>query len=279
MKSFFLFAVSALVLGANAAGWRNIDEDDYIAGAQISSPIKLTGRVVLVDVWGVNCPPCRALLPTLQQMWENFGLPANKPFIVLGSHRQERNDERVKALVKKAGVTYPVYQGAGIAEGEPRSSSIPFFYVINHNGKLIYKGHDIHIAQECVITALGEAGPLSETGKPTLTGGVKFVHYKQLEGRLELGKPIKNIVKKLELDANGKDALKADEAKKILGAIERGLEMTKEEIDFQKTRNPREAIRLIKKMKTTWPEEAEAAYKAELPALIAAAKKQMKNAE
>lgn len=269
MKNFVFAAVAAFALAANAVEWRNIGEADYIAGAQISSPEKLMNRVVLVDVWGINCPPCRALLPKLQEMWSNFGLPANKPFIVLGSHRQGRDDERIKALVKKAGVTYPVYQGAAITENEPSSGgSIPFMYVLNHRGKVVYKGHDIHMAQEAVITAIGEVGRL-----PSLTDGVYFVKFKNMESQLVLGKPIKNLVKRLESDANSKDPQTADEAQKILKAIKRGLANTKAEIDFQKEFNPREAVRLIKLMKVTWPDEAEAAYKAELPAIIAAAKK------
>ena len=262
-------AAAALVFVANAVEWRGIGEDDHIAGVKISSAEKLKGRVVLVDVWGVNCPPCRALLPQLQEMWMNFGLPANKPFIVLGSHRQERSDTRIKALVEKAGVTYPVYQGAGIVENEPSGGgTLPFMYVLDHRGKVVYKGRDIRAAQEVAITAIGNVGRL-----PSLTEGVYFVWYKNLESQLVLGKPIGNIVKQLEREANSVGD-KPDEARKILAAIKRGLANTKAEIDFQKDYNPREAVRLIKLMKVTWPEEAAAAYKAELPSIIAAAKKQ-----
>lgn len=272
MKGIVLAVAAMFAAAASAVEWHNIGEEDYIAGVQISSPEKLMNRVVLVDVWGINCPPCRALLPTIQQMWENFGLPANKPFVVVGSHRQGRDDERVKALVKKVGITYPVYQGAGIIEGEPSSGgAIPFLYVLNHRGKVVYKGRDIHAAQEVVINAIGEVGRL-----PSLTEGVYFVKFKNMESQLVLGKPIKNLVRRLEDAAGSKDSQTADEAKKILSAIKRGLATTKAEIDFQKTFNPREAVRLIKLMKVTWPEEAEAAYKAELPSIIAAAKKKKK---
>ncbi len=252
-----------------AAEWRNIGDGDYVAGAKISSPEKLCNRVVIVDVWGVNCPPCRALLPTLQKIWENYGLPADKPLVVLGSHRQARDDERVKALVAKAGVTYPVYQGAGLAKDEPSGGGVlPFVYVLNHRGKVVYKGRDVLEAQEAAITALGDVGRL-----PSLTDGVRFTRFKNLEGQLALGRPVKTITGKLKAVAAGKDAQAAAEARAILDGIERGLAATKEEIDMLKTCEPREALRLIKLMKVTWPEEAEAAYKAEVPALISAAKK------
>lgn len=257
---------------AAAVEWRNIGDEDFIAGVKISSPEKLQGRVVIVDVWGVNCPPCRALLPELQKIWQNFGLPANKPLVVLGSHRQERADARVKALVKKAKVTYPIYQGAHMAEGEPSSGgAIPFLYVLNHRGQVVYKGREIRSAQEAAINALGEVGHL-----PSLTDGVYFTRFKEMERQLVLGKPIKPMVRRLEAAAESKDDQAADEAKRILRGIRRGLANTKAEINYQMTVDPKEALRLIKLMKITWPEEAEAAYKADVPKLIAEAKKKSK---
>ena len=41
----------------------------------------LCGKVVLVDRWGFRCPPCRALLPRVEEIWQSF---KTKPFVVLG---------------------------------------------------------------------------------------------------------------------------------------------------------------------------------------------------
>ena len=54
-----MVVLSAVALGAE---WRNLTEDNYYSGPKITAD-DLVGKVVLVDEWGINCPPCRALLP------------------------------------------------------------------------------------------------------------------------------------------------------------------------------------------------------------------------
>ncbi len=271
MKKAIMIAAAAFAVCAHGVvEWRNVDEDAHIAGAVISSPKKLLNRVVLVDIWGKDCPPCRALLPSMQAMWENFGLPAGKPFIVIGSHRQERNDAAIRRIVEKAGVTYPVYQAAKIAEGEPSGDGrLPFMYVLDHRGKVIYRGRDARQAQETVINALAKAGK-----PPSLTGNAYLVKYRHLEERLEFGKPIADIVKRLKADAAGKNAEAAAEAQRLLASIEQARREVKEEIEFQKQVSPKDAVRLIKQMKVTWPEDA-LEYKAGFGELVRAARAQV----
>ena len=59
-----MVVLSAVALGAE---WRNLTEDNYYSGPKITAD-DLVGKVVLVDEWGINCPPCRALLPFMQKM-------------------------------------------------------------------------------------------------------------------------------------------------------------------------------------------------------------------
>lgn len=270
MKSLIKFA-AALTLFAGyqalAAGWKGISEEDYIAGPHIKSPASLVGKVVLVDEWGYRCPPCRALLPRLEQIWESF---RNQPFVLIGSHRQGRNEEAVKELVEKNDIHYPIYQGAGLAEGEPdNGGGIPFLYVVNHRGKIVYSGRSERDATEAIVNALGEVGKL-----PSMTEGVNLIKFKSVEKNLVIGKPVKNIVAKLEAASKSKNASVAEEASALLTAIDKARGELQEEIDYVKDCDAKEALRLIKLMKATWPKEAEEAYKAQVPALLAKAKEQ-----
>ncbi|MBO6167508.1 MAG: TlpA family protein disulfide reductase [Kiritimatiellae bacterium] len=261
-----VFALAAY--GARAVEWVNVDESAWLGGVKITSPEKLSGRVVLVDEWGYRCPPCKALLPRMQELWKNFGLPSGKPFIVLGSHRQQRNEAAIKALIEKHDLTYPIYQGAGIAKGEPdNGGAIPFLYVLDHRGKVIYKGRDDRLALEAVINALAKVGK-----NPSLTEDVHIVKHKHLEERLQLGKPIAQIVATLEREADGKNAELADEAGKILQAIERAKHETREEIAFLTDHDPVAAVKLIMAVKTTWPEMYEEEYASSMPKRVAKAK-------
>lgn len=260
-------AMVALGGAGEAATWKHIDEADWIGGARLKSQASLAGKIVLVDVWGVNCPPCRALLPRLAQTWESF---RDRPFVLIGSHRQGRDDEAIKELISKNNITYPVYQGAGLFANEPSSGgAIPFIYVVNDRGKVIYRGRSLPEATEAVINAFELVGK-----RPGLTDGVTLDKYKSMAKNLVLGKPIKTAVAQLERDAEGPNATKATEAKAILKAIARALKETKDEIEYLKGMSPKDAVWLIKQMKATWPEEAEA-YKADFGELVAAAREQV----
>ena len=151
MKGLSLFVALSLSLSAfSAVEWRNLDEAHHLAGRKASEGY-LCGKVVLVDRWGVKCPPCRRLLPRVEEIWQSF---KTKPFVVLGGHCAGWGDKAgVEALVKEHGLTYPVYEDAGLAN-EPKFDAIPFLYVVDPTGKLLYKGHDHRQATQVVVTAL-----------------------------------------------------------------------------------------------------------------------------
>ena len=146
-------AVALAVLSVDAGGvaWRNIDESHHLGGRKASEGY-LKGKVVLVDRWGAKCPPCRSMLPQVEQIWQSF---KTKPFVVLGGHCAGWGGaDAVRQLVEENHLTYPVYEDAGLAEGEPQFDAIPFLYVVDETGKVVYKGHSERNATQAVVTAL-----------------------------------------------------------------------------------------------------------------------------
>lgn len=134
-----------------AVAWRNVDPDHHLAGRKASEGY-LRGKVVLVDRWGLGCPPCRKLLPRVEEIWRSF---RTKQFVVIGGHCEGWGDaDGVKKLAAENGLTYPIYEGAGLAAGEPAFSAIPFIYVVDETGKVVYMGHDERNATQAVVTAL-----------------------------------------------------------------------------------------------------------------------------
>ncbi len=270
MKKMMLLALTALALPALAA-WRGLSDDNWFSGPKISED-DLLGKVVLVECWGINCPPCRASLPKMEDVWRSW---KSRPFVLLGSHRQGKDAATVADLVKKNGLTYPIYQGAGL-EGEPNFNAIPFYYVVNHRGKIVSAGSSMPEASEAVVNALGDVN-----GNYSLTSGVMLRKYKALEKQLVFGKSIKTSVGKLKGDIK-KAKLKtataalrqqAEEAEEILKAIEAAKGDIKEDIEISKKRNPPEALKLMKKFMTTFPEDpAAVTYKGEMAEVTASAK-------
>lgn len=142
--------VGAASLNAGVA-WRNVDANHYIAGRKASEGY-LQGKVVLVDRWGLGCPPCRKLLPRVEELWRSF---RTKPFVVIGGHCKGWGDaEGIQKLAKDLGLSYPIYEDAGLADDEPQFGGIPFLYVVDETGRVLYKGHDERQATQVVVTAL-----------------------------------------------------------------------------------------------------------------------------
>ena len=272
MKRITVAVVAISVLATAALGaqqWRNLTDENYYSGPKIMAD-DLAGKVVLVDEWGINCPPCRALLPHMQKLWNaNKG----KPFVLIGSHRQGRAPEKVKELVDANKLTYPVYDYAGLVDEPSNGGGLPHMYVVNHRGKVVYSGrsHD-----ECVAAV--QAAIQAVGAMPTLCGGVSLQAFKSMEKQLVLGKPIKNQVKALQTavkkgeskSATAVQQKQAEEAKEILAAIDESKTDIKDEIEEKKSTNPEEALKLVKAYITTFPAEG-AAYKPELPELSAKA--------
>jgi len=255
-----IFAVVGLACPflLSAAVWANLDEAHHYSGPSLTEK-DLEGKVVLVDNWGVNCPPCRDSLPRIQQIWESF---KSKPFVIIGSHCQGKQADKVKELVEANKLTYPMYERVGLAEGAPEFRAIPFIYVVNHRGRVVFSGHSDREATEALVTAIADVGqPIA------LCRGVSLPkRYKSFAKKMRLGSTIAGDVKKLEKEATGKNARMAEEAKEILDAIEKARGEIKEEIAAIKARNPAEALKMMKDYMKTWPKEG-AEYKAEIAEL------------
>ena len=263
-----LAALSALSL--NAANWRGLDDSNYYSGPKISEA-DLAGKVVMVDQWGVRCPPCRALLPAMQKLWN---ANKSKPFVLIGAHCQGRNPEKVKELVDANKLTYPIYDWAGLADPPSSGGGLPFMYVVDHRGKVVYSGRSHEEAEAAVQKAIAAVGAM-----PTLCGGVTLQAFKAMEKSLVLGKPVKTQVKQLNAavkkgEAKGATAVQqkqAEEAKEILAAIEEAKTDIKNEIESKRESDPEEAYKLAKAYVATFPAEG-AELKTQLPDMAAKVK-------
>ena len=271
MNRTTLVALAALsALSLNAANWRGLDDSNYYSGPKISEA-DLAGKVVMVDQWGVRCPPCRALLPAMQKLWN---ANKSKPFVLIGAHCQGRNPEKVKELVDANKLTYPIYDWAGLADPPSSGGGLPFMYVVDHRGKVVYSGRSHDEAEAAVQKAIAAIGAM-----PTLCGGVTLQAFKAMEKSLVLGKPIKTQLKQLNSavkkgeakSATAVQQKQAEEAKEILAAIEEAKTDIKNEIESKRESDPEEAYKLAKAYVATFPAEG-AELKTQLPDMAAKVK-------
>lgn len=70
------------------------------------------GKTIFLNFWATWCPPCKAEMPDIQEIYENYDTEGEDALVVLGvaapSMGQEGTEEEIKAFLDENGYTYPV---------------------------------------------------------------------------------------------------------------------------------------------------------------------------
>ncbi len=105
------------------------------------------GKVVLLDFWSINCPPCRRAVPHLVTMYEKY---KGKGFVALGISFDRKELDGLKAFVEKYSVTYPILLGTMDVARAYGVRSIPSMFLLDRKGRVILHriGFNTEIGQE-----------------------------------------------------------------------------------------------------------------------------------
>lgn len=243
-----LLALTALV---GYADWRGFDEKSHIANAKIDPAKDFEGKVVLVEMWGINCGPCLASLPHMEGIWQKY---KSKPFMLVGTHCQGPDLPRIKAKIDEEKLTYPIYQGGGITGDTGCKGGIPHAYLVNPRGRVVWNGNPLSKKAEMIEAIQDE---LSKIGRPpALYDGVKLKYFKGLKKNLELGQNISSAKSKLKAGATNRNPALAEEATAILEAIEKNKALIEEDLEALQKKDPKECAKLLKLYKKTFKDEA-----------------------
>lgn len=117
------------------------------------------GKVVIVDLWGTWCPPCRAEIPSFIKLQEQYG---DQGFQMIGINYERTGDSEkdlqlVKDFVKEQGINYPCAMGTrAIQKQIPNFRAFPTTIFIDRSGKvrLVAEGAHDFTYLEAVVTAL-----------------------------------------------------------------------------------------------------------------------------
>jgi cytochrome c biogenesis protein CcmG/thiol:disulfide interchange protein DsbE len=106
----------------------------------------LRGQAVLVNLWATWCPPCRAEMPAIDKMYQEY---KGRGFIVLAiDMTYQDNPMNVIPFTQEYGLTFPILlEETGDVASLYQLRSLPSSYFINRAG----------VIQEVVI-----GGPMSE---------------------------------------------------------------------------------------------------------------------
>jgi peroxiredoxin len=99
------------------------------------------GRVVVLNLWGAWCPPCRVEAPQLQKVWEAYG---DRGVQVLGIDLRDEQRSGPQDFMRDTGLTYPsIYDPPGRSllalKGYPRAA-VPSTIVLDrqHRVAMVY---------------------------------------------------------------------------------------------------------------------------------------------
>jgi thiol-disulfide isomerase/thioredoxin len=179
----------------------------HVAGPPLSADA-LTNRVVLLEFWGVNCPPCIRSMPMLQELHQTLGPHG---LVVIGAHAQGGSAEELRPQVAKLGVTFTILDNARV-EGGADFQGIPHCMLFDHTGKCVYRGSPFN-AQEAVVAAV-KAAPGS------ILEGRTLAKLPELNTLLRDERQFGTVLKKARGLASSGDAETADEAKFVVEKIE-----------------------------------------------------------
>ena len=99
------------------------------------------GKTIFLNFWGTWCPPCRAEMPEIQKLYEEFAQEGEDALVILGvaapNLGKEKSEDGIKTFLEENGYTYPVlmdteaglFQTYGI-------TSFPTTIMIDRDGNL-----------------------------------------------------------------------------------------------------------------------------------------------
>lgn len=104
------------------------------------------GKVLIVDIWGTWCPPCKAEIPSFIRLQEEN---ADRGFQMIGLNYsgagEPEDEELIKRFVSDLGINYPCIPGAPeIKEQVPGFGGYPTTLFIDRTGKVRMKAVGLH---------------------------------------------------------------------------------------------------------------------------------------
>lgn len=234
--------VAALLLCGLAAGAEfnmevttaGIRPGGHVAGPEVSAG-RLANRVVLLEFWGVNCPPCIRSMPLLEEHHKTFG---PRGLVVIGAHAQGGTAEEVRQKVAELGVSFTILESASV-EGGSDFQGIPHCMLFDHTGKCVFRGSPFNV--EDALVAAVKAAPGTVLEGRTL---VKLPEYNTL---LHDERNFAAALKKVRGLRSHKDPDTAQEATFVADRIEAYGRRLLDEATSSKESNPSRAADLVQR--------------------------------
>ncbi len=127
-------------VGDVAPDWTLVDS----AGVERSMS-DYRGRLVVLDFWASWCPHCRNAMPAMQRLHDEY---ESDKVAILAINCRERDRIDPVQFVRDLGFDYPILVDSGTVAPRYRVQGIPAFFVIDPDGRLLYRSSGFGAEQE-----------------------------------------------------------------------------------------------------------------------------------
>jgi thiol-disulfide isomerase/thioredoxin len=172
------------------------------------TPESLAHRVVVLEFWGVNCPPCIKSMPALESLHRQLG-PGG--LVVIGAHAQDATPAEIKEVVDDLGVSFTIVEQAQV-EGGMDFGGIPHCMVFDHTGVCIFRGHP-NRAHDLIAAAV-------RSSPAAVLEGKELVKLAAFSRQLRDESMFAAVLKKAQGLARSGDAATASEAAYVAEKLE-----------------------------------------------------------
>jgi thiol-disulfide isomerase/thioredoxin len=99
------------------------------------SLIDYKGKTVFINLWATWCPPCRAEMPHISELYKKVKDTENLEFLMIALDKEL---EKSKDYIDKKGFSFPVVHASYGLNSTLQSQSIPTTLVINPSGEIVF---------------------------------------------------------------------------------------------------------------------------------------------
>lgn len=131
-------------IALDARDWMNTADGEPIAVED------LAGKIVVIEFWGTWCPPCRAVIPHMKEIYEQYA--ATGKLVIIGVHSVKGgNTQAVHDFVTENEMPYTVCIDNGRAAIDYGITGYPTAFIFGPEQTLLYRGHPAAPDFEAII--------------------------------------------------------------------------------------------------------------------------------
>ncbi|MEM6504403.1 MAG: TlpA disulfide reductase family protein [Planctomycetota bacterium] len=227
------------------------DLNDYDPGSHVTGPKvsgkDIKGRVVVIEFWGITCPPCLDAIPHTTELAKQYG---PDKLVIFANQSWSASDKNTKETWnKRAKNDMVVVTNGGKLKGY-RPNGYPSVLVFDHTGKSIWEGRpggmDRVIADAVANLpkkeeqASEQAGTQEDSAPPPIVTGLEPEFFEVEINRINAqNRGVASTLSKLRRAAqNASRQAQVDEAKAVIAAVESWVKAQQAVIDATRQSDP-----------------------------------------